>query len=596
MDFLIREVTREQGQLVYLDTEVSAKQITLGSAADQLIQLRGGTLSRNHAIFKWKGNQLSIAGVNNKKIHVNDKVLRSSTLEVGDELEFEKHRILIVHPPAGFDAACELIIDEELQNQALESSYITQLSDTVLGKRTPSYLFSLLVLFIFFLWPFSSYLLRGMDGVESTNKSPIVKRVEQRLASLVPIGGGGDILWSSGPLLPAHQLEIGDDCSACHKKAFQKVSDSACLDCHQSTDDHFDNNAQIHSAFAGDQCQACHKEHNEPEVMVVSKDVLCVECHQRAIVSSRQDIPDIDAVNGFDVAQHPEFKLNYLLPKYNKKGTGFGVEWFNQLTEFASTQKEVSNLKFPHDVHLDGEKVQTLDRGETMVCNNCHILKSDQEHFENITMERHCSQCHDLVFDVADPERQLPHGNSRSVVQSIEEHFVRVYTDPNFKVSEKNKRRRRPGRVASADICDDSPFNCAMQRATREAGIQFTQRGCINCHEVSDNGSDDMYSRWTVLPVRINSDWYARAQFDHLSHLTQRGESETEMCSSCHEAQASTASSDVMIPEMNNCLDCHGDQSVEEKVSMNCISCHAFHPDSQTISPLLSNLEKEFNQ
>lgn len=573
MDFLLREVTTDQGMVVYQDTELSADAITIGRSGDQLIQLRGGKIQPRHAVIKMAEGDLVITGVDKNSVIVNGAELKNSALAVGDEIGLESHRIKIVRPPAGFDFACEVFVDDELQDQALESVYRTQLADTGLGKRLPSYILGLLVLAVVLVWPLSGYLLRD----NPVNESGQVEYTRK---------GAGDKLWSSGPLLPAHQLEVGDDCSACHKVPFQTVQDEACIDCHQGVADHFEYSlgqqhggalGKLHIDMGVTECQSCHKEHNEPGVMVVSADSLCVDCHEAPLQLS-DNTSGTKAATGFDRESHPGFKLNFLLPKIVKKGTGVGVEWYQQYREADSGQLEISNLKFPHDVHLDAEKVQTPGSAQGMVCSDCHSLKSDNEHFEDITMEQHCSACHDLTFDVADPERELPHGSPRTVVQTIEEHFVRVYTDPDYKPLGSERKRRLPGQKQSGERCDGKPFDCGMQRATIEAGIQFTQRGCITCHEVSDNSSDDLYARWMVLPVKINHDWYDRALFDHASHLTQRGKSENAVCSSCHAAGESSSSSDVLIPDIENCLSCHGDVSVQEKVLVNCISCHAFHP------------------
>ena len=579
MDFLLREVTADQGQVVYQDTELSAEAISIGRAGDQLIQLRGGDIRRAHALIKAVAGKLTLVAADKNTVTVNGKAAKSFVLAVGDVITLESHKITMVQPPAGFDAACELEIDNDLQNQALESVYRTDLADTALGKRTPAYLLRALVILAGVLWPGAAHFLRDNPVDPDTGLQQYSK------------SGAGDVLWSSGPLLPAHQLEIGDDCSACHKVPFQTVQDEACVDCHQATSDHFVSGhgadlggelGALHIDLAVTECQNCHKEHNEPAALVVSADSLCVGCHEDALKLSDSTI-GTKAVTGFDVDTHPAFKLNYLLPTVVKKGTGIGVEWYNRFYAADSGQKDLSNLKFPHDAHLDAEKVQTAGSGEAMVCSDCHTLKSDNEHFESITMERHCAACHDLSFDVADPDRELPHGDPRTVVQTIEEHFVRVYTDPDYKPVGSDRKRRRPGHSGGAERCDDTPFDCGMKRATMEAGIQFTQRGCITCHEVSDNNSDDTYSRWTVLPVKINHDWYGRAIFDHADHLTQRGKTENQVCSSCHQAGQSEKSSDVLIPAFDNCQSCHGDDLAENKVPMNCVSCHAFHPPAKAI-------------
>ncbi|WP_101757806.1 cytochrome c3 family protein [Oceanicoccus sp. KOV_DT_Chl] len=578
MDFLLREVGGDKGLVVYQDTELNADAISIGSAPDQLIQLRGGSIQRAQAELKMSAGQLSVAGVGKNTVTVNGEKTASAALKAGDIIELESHKIKILPAPAGFDAACEVQVDSDLQNHALESAYVTSLAQTSLGKRAPSYLLSLLIVLAVLVWPVSAYYLRDNPVDEVSGQQQYDKK------------SAGDILWSSGPLLPAHQLEVGDNCSACHKVPFQTVQDEACVDCHQDEADHFAYEKVQHGGDLGalhidlgvTECQSCHKEHNEPAAMVVTADSLCVDCHVEPLQLTAETTGTA-AVSGFDVGTHPDFKLNFLLPKVVEKGTGIGVKWYNRLESHSSAQKDMSNLKFPHDVHLDVDKVQTAGAGAGMVCSDCHTLKSDNEHFETITMEQHCSSCHDLSFDVADPDRQLPHGNPATVVQTIEEHFVRVYADPDYKPAGGDRKRRRPGQSGGAERCDGKPFDCGIKRATSEAGIQFTQRGCVTCHEVSDNQSTDLYARWTVLPVKINHDWYQRALFDHASHLTQRGKSENQTCSSCHQAMQSTTSGDVLIPAIDNCQSCHGDASMHEKVIVDCVSCHAFHPAAKLL-------------
>lgn len=584
MEILLREVSSGQGLQVSQDTELVADLLTLGSASEQLIQLRGGGIQRAHAVIKLVAGKLVVGAVDKNTFLFNGERVSSCVLEIGAEIALESHRLKRVSPPAGFDVAFELYVDRDLQDQALESVYITSLAGTHLAKRLPSYLLAALVIIVTLLWPLSAHLLR--DASVATDLAPTVFGKQ----------GGADKWWSTGPLLPAHQLEVGDDCSACHKRPFQQVQDEACTGCHSDVSDHLLDTVLAHQQHDGDSpvlnhatdtafsaCQSCHKEHNEPAAMIVTADSLCVDCHQQPLQTAGSAEGTL-AVTGFDVDTHANFKLNYLLPERVNEGTGIGVEWYHRLSEAAAGEKEMSNLKFPHDVHLDADKVQISGRDDSMVCSDCHSLKSDNEHFEKITMEQHCASCHDLSFDVADPDRVLPHGNARSVVQSIEEHFVRVYTDPDYK-TEGSDRRRRPGRDSdnAATKCLVKPFECGMQRAITEAGIQFSQRGCITCHEVSDNQSEDIYARWSVMPVKINHDWYRRAQFDHASHLTQRGKTENQVCSSCHEAEQSEHSSDVLIPDIDNCFSCHGDSSVPDKVVVNCVSCHAFHPSAKTL-------------
>lgn len=576
MQFLIREITQDQGQVVNLDNEIEADVITIGSAADQLIQLRGGSMARQHAQLKFKGGKLTITCAGKKnRVKVFGESVSQLELTEGDEVEFESHKLIVVAAPAGFDAACELYVDQDLQGRAFESAYVTDLADTVLGKRGPAYWMTLAVVLLAFAWPFSAFMMRSADGTSSDVDSTASQ---------------GDVLWLSGPLHAVHKIEIGDDCSACHKVAFEPVQDAACLDCHQGTPVHYSEGVKGHLALQGTACQNCHKEHNEPESLIVDDDALCVDCHFESMVPAPQATATI-AATGFNPSTHPEFKLNFLLPTASQRGTGLVLDWRNERMEYGSNQKEVSNLKFPHDEHLDIDKVQINNDGRGMTCADCHSLKTDNQHFEEITMEQHCQSCHDLTFDLELPDRQLPHGRPSAVVQTIEEHFVKVYTDPKFKESSTGTKRRRPGRSQKSNSCSGPSFQCGMERAVTEANIQFTQRGCVTCHEVSDNDSEDIYARWQVLPVRITPDWYSSGLFDHKSHLTTRGKTEIEVCSSCHKAKESHVSNDVMIPGMENCLECHGDKAASDKVIVNCVSCHAYHLDGY-VDPFDVSLQK----
>ena len=68
MEFLLREVTADQGLAVFQDTELVANQLTIGSASDQLIQLRGGGIQRIHAVIKPTAGQLVISGIDKNTI------------------------------------------------------------------------------------------------------------------------------------------------------------------------------------------------------------------------------------------------------------------------------------------------------------------------------------------------------------------------------------------------------------------------------------------------------------------------------------------------------------------------------------------------
>jgi predicted CXXCH cytochrome family protein len=399
-------------------------------------------------------------------------------------------------------------------------------------------------------------------------------------------------LWLSGPLLPAHELATGNNCSACHEKPFVQVQDNACQQCHSTLGAHAlasdVESGQIpakHEKWVAElddfTCQNCHKEHNEPGSIVSRSESVCLNCHQ-----------EMDpAVKGFSQDTHPAFALTLLRPDLMRQGGVPVVNWQREkvrprMSEASASQaapeKEENYLKYPHDIHLDPEEVKHPVRGDALQCADCHTLTADREHFEPIRMEKHCVSCHDLSFDPRTPQKQLPHGSPKAVYETLEAHYVKLAFSPE--VLDGFERRRLPGREQEEEGCDKD-YECARQQALRETGRQFSQRGCVTCHEVSELDDAEGAERWQVLPVKINHNWYADARFDHQSHLTQSDQRGDALCKTCHSADTSDKSSDILIPGIAQCTDCHDSQAQAGRVALSCVSCHDYHRYSTSGHP-----------
>jgi predicted CXXCH cytochrome family protein len=62
-----------------------------------------------------------------------------------------------------------------------------------------------------------------------------------------------------------------------------------------------------------------------------------------------------------------------------------------------------------------------------------------------------------------------------------------------------------------------------------------------------------------------------KARFEHSAH-------ETSKCTDCHAAPDSKKASDVLMPAIAVCRDCHmGAEKVTNKVASDCGTCHGFH-------------------
>jgi hypothetical protein len=194
-----------------------------------------------------------------------------------------------------------------------------------------------------------------------------------------------------------------------------------------------------------------------------------------------------------------------------------------------------------------------------------------------MSMEATCSSCHELGFDPANPDRQLPHGKPREAILALQEYFARKYSDPAA-APVARERRRLPGRETEDTTCNAGALTCARQAAANEIEAQFTRRGCANCHEVTDSHDADIYQRYEVLPVRLSAEFFPSARFDHSPHRIQKDKSGDAACLTCHGADKSEVSTDLMLPVQAQCMECHRTHPARGQVAGQCATCHTYHP------------------
>ncbi len=552
MYFLVRKQTgRGSGEA--LETEYQGDSLTLGGADNAMVQLPGidGLV------------QLSAAGdgarVSSQKVafELGGKSQRKATLAMGQTLAISGYELSLFTPPSGFELGVQV-----RRTAAASAAYAGAMELGGRGVRRTSWMLALLVL--------AACLLLPLAGVFQPEVAATLRN------SPLPDDG----LWSSGPLHAAHNTSgIAQDCQACHKEPFVMVEDAACLDCHRPMTEHVDVAVHPAEAFAGERCASCHREHNEPALLVRRDNPLCVDCH--ATPGEWPAAQDMGAVAAFTASAHPAFKLGLLTPRGPGGAHGWEVERIRPAA--GEVLQERSNLKFTHAVHLDPQKVQDEGSGEALVCASCHTAREDGEHFEPISMDKHCRSCHGLSFDVFDPDLELPHGDLRAAITAMEAHFIREFTDPVLRQERAGQKPRRvPGKRFAAASCEGSGLDCGRAEALQEAEYQFEQTGCITCHVVEDTGLEDIFDRWYVQPIRITGDWYPKSRFDHTSHLSLAWDEPTEVCEACHKASVSDSARDILIPGQDNCLACHAQDRATAEVD--CVSCHVFHQRDGSLS------------
>lgn len=549
MVFLVRRLTGGVDAEAS-DIEYEGANLVLGSSDNAGVALPG--LDGDVVVKSGKGGSCSLSG-RGVRLQIDDKEVSSGRLSVGESASAGGYRILIIDPPTGFDTALQI---EAVEVEILESE--DALHRAPFSLRTVGWTLALLILIGTLVLPLTSFL---------------APSVGEKLSEL-PLPD--DALWSSGPLHEAHQRAgIADDCGACHSEPFVMVEDASCIACHGQLTEHAGDSVHPQSEFTEARCGSCHREHNEPQHLVRRDPPLCTDCHAEPADWQRDAGPQLRAVGGFSADAHPEFRVAHWIPK----GPNGSLGWELERSPGPATQVEdTSGLKFNHEVHLDVEKVQREQSGEALACGDCHTLEDSGEHFETISMDAHCRDCHGLGFDSFEPDLELPHGDLRDVIVAMEAHFIREFTDPVLREARANKKPRRlVGKRfrEAATTCEGSGLECGRLEAAREARYQLEETGCVTCHEVTDTAREELRDRWLIHPVRLTGDFFVESEFDHLSHLSQASESADALCESCHTASVSVTSTDLLMPAQDNCLQCHGDK--QATVESDCVTCHSFH-------------------
>jgi predicted CXXCH cytochrome family protein len=381
-----------------------------------------------------------------------------------------------------------------------------------------------------------------------------------------------DALWSPGPLHTAHQ-SIGTRCDACHAKPFEPVRDQECFNCHATVAHHVDIRTADVALFRDTQCTGCHLEHKQPAALVQRDPRVCTDCH--AHLKRRKSNTTVEDATDFG-KDHPEFRIT-VLASMGAAEDDTSPSWRpvrldrNDPAHFI----ERSHLRFSHLQHLNPKGVKSPTGERVLSCQDCHRPNSSGRDMLPIRMETHCSGCHSLRFDEHDPTSGVPHGDLEAVYKTLREHFSRAYLVQTGSpgAAPGARQLRRPGN-------EQRVLTQQEQRRARDwvdtqslkiARELLEKRVCADCHEVTRDPARTGLDQWRVEPVRLTSNWMPRARFDHAAHLS-------ETCVSCHSgAPKSKHATDILLPDIARCRECHGGPGTSAKVASDCLMCHPFH-------------------
>jgi predicted CXXCH cytochrome family protein len=556
---------------------------TIGRGTDQTIQIADRRLPLSHSRLTVAAGKLSLAATGDYRFAVNGESSRRAPLAVGDKVNISGHSLKVCEGEAGVDYVLEVELVAETVEK-LRDRFHTRLRDVSLPTRGLAWVLFLVTLV-------------------GTLLIPVAGLYSDQMATLRELPLPDDGQWISGELHQNHAF-LGDDCSGCHVKPFVATRNEDCLACHQTINHHFDTSVHGVDNQVGERCGDCHQEHSTTGSIIRTDQAVCTDCHQDLAAVGMQS-EELQPATDFS-ANHPGFKVSLL--KY-----GFDEQWRTARHEiFEDDLVEESNLKFPHDLHLSEDGIDSAAGTVRMVCADCHVPEKGGLQMQPVTMQDHCASCHQLGFDPRSPERVVPHGSPPDLMRTLREYYALQYlteelnkNDPQRDQTlaalgtEPQREVRRPGRVARAESITDIIAASQMDpgasmgvraqvfiegRVAEAAANLFEKQTCTICHEITAVADTEV--PWKVLPVRLSDSWFPKSEFSHAGHKNMQ-------CESCHEASTSAVAADILMPRIDGCRECHGGEKAQGLLASNCITCHVFHADDQ--APMTSTMHSAAN-
>ena len=571
MSFLIRTVdVTASGREIIRDRVVDQASLTIGRAAENDIHLPDLAVERRHVRLDLApGGMLRIAAVGTLGFALDGRIVTAGTIDpaVGGEIALGAARLAAARDAQG---RITITIRQAGSSPAQpDAARRFELASALPSKRAMGWLFASLILALLLAVPIITHATRTVIPNDP-------RKITQGQTVL-------DAAWSTGALSAKHH-SLEENCESCHINAFVSVSEETCITCHKGLGDHAASPrlvagmpalapgealqwkiAGMFGKEARGGCTTCHTEHEGKVRFQPASEPFCADCHDA--LDTR--LADTSLGNAHDFGkEHPQFRPTF----YAAYGATKPVRALP-----GSTPVEKSGLKFPHDVHMNPRggaarmAITLADYGKPLECKDCHTFTPDKIGFKPVEMEQSCESCHSLVSGRSGSGgfTSLRHGD----VKKFREDIAALQQGAGRRPI--TSGRQRPGQFGAAGryYADfGRPVNAYISLA---AGLQ--QGGvCTECHLPAQTAG-----RADLVPVNLPDRFLEHGFFSHDAH-------KREKCTDCHAADTSKAASDLLIPDLKSCRDCHrGASALKTKtiVPSSCAMCHAYHVPSGQWSP-----------
>ncbi|MEO0463453.1 MAG: cytochrome c3 family protein [Pseudomonadota bacterium] len=582
MAFLIRTIDfTSSGREIVRERNVYQASLFVGRAAENDIHLPDLAVEQQHIrIDQGADGSLQVEAVGTLGFELDGRTQMSAAIDpsTGAEIELGSSRLTIAQETQS--AVSITIKQAEEKGSKVDALAGFELASALPSKRAMAWVFSLAILVLLLSVPIITHLTREKQD-QSQSLAANGAMVDQV---------SFDSTWSSGELSLAHH-DLKDNCEACHATPFVSVQDETCLTCHEELGEHA-KPARLKAGMAPiptteawqwavaetlgkegpGSCTSCHLEHEGKVRQQAATQQFCADCHD-ALDKRLSNVSFGNADNFGD--KHPQFRPTFY--------TAYKQE--NPVRVSLDTEgiEEKSGLIFPHDSHMDPNggvarmAISLPGYGEELECASCHEPDDDRIGYKPVEMEPACEACHSLVFDQVGGEfRSLKHGK----VDELRADLMRMTSGPRSTPRSNNPTgRKRPGQFASGgtyavDFGRPTRSLISINRALMPDGV------CGDCHlPTKTKGRPD------VMPVNLPDRYMQHGFFSHAAH-------EEEKCTDCHEATTSKSATDLLLPDLESCRDCHIGEVLtgpgapagltkvalkEDEVPSTCAMCHGYH-------------------